>query len=143
THELREHAAAPGPRGPAPGARREPRALAQHRRPAHDLRHRDPRAMTLWLDTLHPTRFQMLTVGPTEREQKIVGAHFAYWKDLAAKGTALLVGRTQDAGAQTVGIAVFEAVDGGAATARCQARPSVLAGVLTGTVERHRLAATA
>jgi len=96
--------------------------------------------MTLWLDTLHPTRFQMLTVGPTEGEQKIVGAHFAYWKDLAAKGTALLVGRTQDAGAQTVGIAVFEAVDEDAATALCQADPTVLEGVMTSTVQPYRIA---
>jgi hypothetical protein len=62
--------------------------------------------MSLWLNTLHPTRVEMLTAGPTEREQKIVGAHFAYWKEFVAQGTALLVGRTQDAGPQTVGLAV-------------------------------------
>jgi len=96
--------------------------------------------MTLWLNTLHPTRVEMLTVGPTEREQKIVGAHFAYWKELAAKGTALLVGRTQDAGAHTVGLSVFEAPDEASAVALCQADPTVREGVMTSTVQPYRIA---
>ena len=96
--------------------------------------------MTLWLNTLHPTRVEMLTAGPTEREQKIVGAHFAYWKELAAKGTALLVGRTQDAGAHTVGLCVFEAPDEASAVALCQADPTVREGVMTSTVQPYRIA---
>jgi uncharacterized protein len=94
----------------------------------------------LWLNTLHPTRVEMLTAGPTEREQRIVGAHFAYWKDLVAKGTALLVGRTQDAGPQTVGIAVFEAPDEPSASAVCQADPTVREGVMTNTLQPYRIA---
>ena len=96
--------------------------------------------MTLWFNTLRPRRVEMLTVGPNEREQKIVGAHFAYWKELAAKGTALLVGRTQDAGAQTVGISVFEAPDETSAIALCQADPTVREGVMTSTVQPYRIA---
>ena len=96
--------------------------------------------MTLWLDTLHPTRVEMLTAGPTEHEQRAVGAHFAYWQELVAKGTALLVGRTQDAGAQTVGIAVFEAPDAASANALCQADPTVREGVMTSTVQPYRIA---
>jgi len=96
--------------------------------------------MTLWLNTLRPTRVEMLTVGPTEREQRIIGAHFAYWQELAAKGTALLVGRTQDAGAQTVGISVFEATDAASAAALCQADPTVREGVMTSTVQPYRIA---
>jgi uncharacterized protein len=94
----------------------------------------------LWLNTLHPTRVEMLTVGPTEREQRIVGAHFAYWQQLAAKGTALLVGRTQDAGPQTVGVAVFEAPDEASAVALCQDDPTVREGVMTSTVQPYRIA---
>jgi uncharacterized protein len=94
----------------------------------------------LWLDTLRPTRLEMLTAGPTEREQKIVGAHFAYWQELARQGTALLVGRTQDAGAQTVGIAVFEAADEAAARALAQADRTVCEGVMTSTVQPYRIA---
>lgn len=94
----------------------------------------------LWLNTLHPTRVEMLTVGPTEREQRIVGAHFAYWQQLAAKGTALLVGRTQDAGPQTVGVAVFEAPDQASAIALCQDDPTVREGVMTSTVQPYRIA---
>ena len=96
--------------------------------------------MSLWFNTLHATRVEMLTAGPTEREQKIVGAHFAYWKELAANGTALLVGRTQDAGPQTVGVALFEAADEAAATALCQADPTVREGVMTSAVQPYRIA---
>src|SRR5258705_6237600 len=96
--------------------------------------------MSLWLNTLHPTRVEMLTVGPTEREQRVVGAHFAYWKHLVARGAALLVGRTQDAGAHTVGIAVFEAADAADATALCQADPTVVEGVMTSAVQPYRIA---
>ena len=96
--------------------------------------------MTLWLNTLHPTRAEMLTVGPTEREQRIVGAHFAYWKELVAKGSALLVGRTQDAGPQTVGISLFEAPDEASAVALCQVDPTVREGVMTSTVRPYRIA---
>jgi uncharacterized protein YciI len=96
--------------------------------------------MTLWLNTLHPTRVEMLTNGPTEGEQRAAGAHFAYWQALAAKGTALLVGRTQDAGPQTVGIAVFEALDEARAVALCQADPTVRERVMTSTVQPYRIA---
>jgi uncharacterized protein YciI len=96
--------------------------------------------MTLWLNTLRPTRVEMLSAGPTEREQRIVASHFAYWRELAAKGTALLVGRTQDAGAQTVGIALLEAIDAAAAEALCQADPTVREGVMTSAVAPYRIA---
>jgi uncharacterized protein YciI len=96
--------------------------------------------MTLWLNTLHPTRVEMLTVGPTEREQKIVGAHFAYWQALAAKGTVLLVGRTQDAGPKTVGLVVFEAPDEASASELCRADPTVREGVMTSTLQPYRIA---
>ena len=96
--------------------------------------------MSLWLNRLHATRVAMLTAGPTEREQEIVGAHFAYWKELTARGTALLVGRTQDAGPQTVGVAVFEAADEASAIALCQADPTVREGVMTSTLQPYRIA---
>jgi uncharacterized protein len=96
--------------------------------------------MPLWLDTLHPTRVEMLTVGPTEREQQIVGAHFAYWQELVRAGTALLVGRTQDNGPHTVGIAVFEAPDEVRALSISRADPTVREGVMTSTVQPYRIA---
>ena len=95
--------------------------------------------MPLWLDTLHPSRVEMLTRGPSEREQKIIGAHFVYWQELVRKGTALLVGRTQDNGAHTVGIALFEAPDEAAALAIAQGDPTVSEGVMTSTVQPYRI----
>jgi uncharacterized protein YciI len=96
--------------------------------------------MMLWLNTLRPTRLEMLTDGPTEREQRIVGEHFDYWQALVAKGDALLVGRTQDTGAHTVGISVFEAPDEASAIALCQADPTVREGVMTSAVQPYRIA---
>lgn len=96
--------------------------------------------MQLWLNTLRPTRLAMLTAGPTEREQRIVDEHFDYWQALAAQGTALLVGRTQDAGAQTVGLSVFAAPDEASAVALCQADPTVREGVMTSVVQPYRIA---
>jgi uncharacterized protein YciI len=96
--------------------------------------------MKLWLNTLRPTRLGMLTAGPTEREQRIVDEHFEYWQTLVQAGAALLVGRTQDAGAQTQGICVFEAPDEASAIALCQADPTVREGVMTSTVQPYGIA---
>ena len=50
------------------------------------------------------------------------------------------MGRTQDAGPQTVGIAVFEAPNQASAVALSQADPTVREGVMTSTVQPYRIA---
>lgn len=84
-----------------------------------------------WLFIVQPTRQEMLTSGPTQAEGEAVGRHFAYWKALTDDGTALVVGRTQTAGPDTMGIAIFRAPDEAAALAICEADPAVVAGVFT------------
>ena len=96
--------------------------------------------LKLWLNTLRVTRPEMLTQGPDAREQRIVGEHFAYWQGLAGQGTALLVGRTQDAGPQTAGLAIFAAPDEASAIALCQAHPTVVNRVMLSTVQPYRIA---
>ncbi|MCW1970338.1 MAG: YciI family protein [Anaerolineae bacterium] len=96
--------------------------------------------LKLWLNTLRVTRPDMLTQGPNEREQRIVGEHFAYWQGLTQQGIALLVGRTQDAGPQTIGLAIFAAPDEASAIALCQADPTVANDVMGSTVQPYRIA---
>jgi uncharacterized protein YciI len=78
-----------------------------------------------WLYLIRVTRPAMLTEGPTPDEQKTVGEHFRYWQALGAQGVAALVGRTQTNGADTLGLAVFEAADEAAARAICEADPVI------------------
>lgn len=57
---------------------------------------------------VRPTRLGMLTEGPTPEEEKVIGRHFAYLKDLADKGVVLLAGRTQDADESSFGIVILQ-----------------------------------
>ena len=65
-----------------------------------------------YLYRIRPTRFGMLTDGPTEREAKIVDEHFAYLKGLVAEGTVLLAGRTLNMDERTFGVVIFVGVRG-------------------------------
>jgi uncharacterized protein YciI len=58
-----------------------------------------------------------------------VGRHFAYWGQLCKEGTALVVGRTQTTGPETMGIAIFRATDAAAARKIAEADPAVVDGV--------------
>ncbi len=58
---------------------------------------------------IHPTRPEMLTLGPTADEASAVSAHFSYLERLTASGVVLLAGRTLNADARTFGIVVFAA----------------------------------
>src|SRR6185503_17712371 len=89
-HDLREHAPAPGPRGSAPGARREPRALAQHRRPADHVRDRDPRPIILrrnaplgvtFVDGASIKEDTMPVANPPENMPRI--SPYLYYEDVA------------------------------------------------------------
>lgn len=62
-----------------------------------------------FLYRIQPTRVSMLTDGPTKREAKIVGEHFAYLSKLTEEGTVLMAGRTLNADEQAFGIVVLVA----------------------------------
>ena len=96
--------------------------------------------MATWIDTLRPTRPEMLTEAPTEAESTAVGEHFAYPKGLVAEGAVLLVGRTQDAGPETRGLVIFEAVDEEAGRGLMSADPAVLTGVMSATLQPDSIA---
>lgn len=93
-----------------------------------------------WLCLLRLARPDMLTTGPTAVESAAVDAHFDYVSGLTEEGVMILVGRTQTAGPDTLGVAIFEAEDIEAARAIVDADPAVVAGVMVPTLLPYRVA---
>ena len=82
----------------------------------------------------------MLTKGPTEREVAIVGEHFEYLQKLVAEGVVFMAGRTENIGARTFGLVIFEAATESAAIALMQNDPAVKLGVMKAEVFPYRVA---
>ncbi len=72
----------------------------------------------------------------TEEESRVIGDHFQYLKRLLAEGTLLLAGPCEDA---SMGIAVIEARDLGAARKILAEDPAVTGRVFTGEVKPYRV----
>jgi len=89
---------------------------------------------------VRPTRLEMLTAGPTPEEDAIVGAHFEYLKELAEKGTVLLVGRTQNNDGSTFGLCIFEAGSEEEAREIMNRDPAVDRGVMNAELFPYRIA---
>jgi uncharacterized protein YciI len=51
-------------------------------------------SVTHYLYTIHPSRPEMLTHGPTPEEAEIIARHFAYLKEFTEQGIVVLAGRT-------------------------------------------------
>lgn len=96
--------------------------------------------MKEYLYVLKPTRLAMLTEGPTEREQNIVAEHFAHLTRLTEAGVMILVGRTQNADENTMGLAIFRAEDDDAAREIMNSDPAVSNGVMTATLYPYKVA---
>jgi uncharacterized protein YciI len=82
----------------------------------------------------------MLTEGPTDVEAAAVAAHFAYLRRLTEQGVMVLVGRTLNNDASTMGLAVFRADTHGAAEAIMRGDPAVERGVMTATLYPFHIA---
>ena len=98
--------------------------------------------MNRWnfLVILRPLRPEMLTDGPTSEEIAIVSEHFQYYTDLVASGRALLVGRTQENTAETMGLAIIAAKDSDEALAMASADPAVSSNVMSADIRPYALA---
>ncbi len=83
---------------------------------------------------LEPTRIEMLTVGPTPDEMRIVGQHSNYLKDLAEKGVVTLAGRTLNDDVTTFGIVILCTGDKTAAQAVMERDPFVRSGLMRATL---------
>jgi uncharacterized protein YciI len=95
--------------------------------------------MPQFLYLLKPARLGMLTESTAE-EDETVSRHFAYLKELTARGVMILVGRTLNEDESTFGIAIFEAENESAARTIMEADPAVRSGVMTATLYPYKVA---
>lgn len=86
---------------------------------------------------LEPTRDEMPD-DPTEAEAQAARDHFAYYKELHARGTLVLAGRTQQA--PHIGIMVFEAKDMETAKRIVENDPAIIAEVFHARIQPYRVA---
>jgi uncharacterized protein len=93
-----------------------------------------------FLYRLVPTRPEMLVSGPTEREMRVVDAHFAHLQKLAAEGVVLMAGRTVDTGERTFGLVVFTAPSLAEAELLMRGDPAIAQGVMHGELFPYRVA---
>lgn len=93
-----------------------------------------------FLYRLQPTRTGMLTGGPTQDEERIVGQHFAYLQKLLADGRLLMAGRTTTEDERVFGIVIFTAVSASAALEVMQNDPAVRQGVMSAELFPYRVA---
>jgi uncharacterized protein YciI len=93
-----------------------------------------------WLYVLRPARIEMMTEGATDEEKRIVAEHFAYHERLTEQGVHVLVGRTQNNDAGTLGLVIFRAESEEAARAIMQNDPTVKHGVMTATLYPYKIA---
>jgi uncharacterized protein YciI len=96
--------------------------------------------MPQFLYRIQPTRLEMLTHGPTEREAQILAEHFAYLSKLTEEGTVLMAGRTINADEHTFGIAVLVAATTPEASAIMSNDPAVKHGVMRAELFPYRVA---
>jgi uncharacterized protein YciI len=87
-----------------------------------------------YLYQIRPVRLAMLSEGATPEEDRLVGEHFAYLRDLHERGIATFVGRTLTTGPETFGLMVFTAADEQQAQAIVARDPAVRGRVFTATV---------
>ncbi len=93
-----------------------------------------------FLVILRPLRPEMLTEGATPEEISIVSRHFQYYSDLVASGRALLVGRTQENTAETLGLAIITATGSDEAYAIANADPAVSSNVMSAEIRPYSVA---
>jgi uncharacterized protein len=93
-----------------------------------------------FLYRIQPTRPAMLTEGLTEREDAIIGEHFAYLSRLVDDGRVFMAGRTLETDERSFGIVVFHAETPEDAAALMQGDPAVRHGVMRAELFPYRIA---
>jgi uncharacterized protein len=96
--------------------------------------------MKQFIYRIQPTRVEMLTVGPTERESKVVAEHFEYLQSLVATDIVLMAGRTLTADDRTFGIVVLVSASEAEATRLMQNDPAVKQGVMKAELFPYQVA---
>jgi uncharacterized protein YciI len=96
--------------------------------------------VTHYLYTIHPSRPEMLTHGPTPEEAEIVAQHFAYLKQLTEQGIVILAGRTLNTDASSFGIVILQANAEEAARTLMANDPAVKRQVMRAALYPYRIA---
>lgn len=96
-------------------------------------------AQNLFLYRIQLTRFEVLTEGPTEAEDQLIGQHADYLEQLTRQGVALLVGRTLNLDPSNFGMCLFRADSEVEANAVMNNDPAVKAGIFKATLFPFRL----
>lgn len=84
-----------------------------------------------FLYTIKPTRAELLTDGPTPEEQRIIGLHYNYLKDLTDKDIVILAGRTQNVDPASFGIVIYKAFSAEKAKEIMENDPAVKVGIFS------------
>lgn len=95
---------------------------------------------TQYLYRIQPTRLEMLTEGPTERESDVTSRHFAYLKSLLENGVLILAGRTLNDDESTFGITILNAETEEIARGIVNNDPAVREGVMRAELFPYRVA---
>lgn len=93
-----------------------------------------------FLYLVRPTRLEMLTVGTTPDEERIIGEHFSYLQVLMGKGVVILAGRTSNDDETTFGIIIFNAESEAEAQMIVDNDPAVMNDVMSAELFPYRIA---
>ncbi len=96
--------------------------------------------MNEYLYTLRGVRTEMVDEGPTPEEAEILAAHSQYVRELGDDGVAIHAGRTQEDGANSVGLVALCAESTEAAESIMNRDPAVAGGVLRAKLHPYRTA---
>jgi uncharacterized protein YciI len=95
---------------------------------------------TQYLYRIQPTRSEMLTHGPTEKEAEVTSQHYQYLKGLLEKGELILAGRTLNTEGSTFGIVILNAETEEAAREIVANDPAVRESVMRAELFPYRVA---
>ena len=92
-----------------------------------------------FLYTIRPTRRELVTEGPTDRESEVLTRHFNHLSELAARGVVEIAGRTDTNDEQTFGIVIYRADSEEEALRIMQSDPAVMEGLMITELYPFRL----
>jgi uncharacterized protein YciI len=96
--------------------------------------------VTHYLYTIHPSRPEMLTHGPTSEEEEIIAQHFTHLKQLTEQGVVVLAGRTLNTDESSFGIVILQADSEEAARTLMDSDPAVNRQVVRAALYPYRIA---
>jgi len=100
----------------------------------------DPEASSLFAYRVRPTRFEMLSAGPTSAEADAVQRHYDHLRALTTAGTVVLAARSLTADPASFGLVVFHAPDEAAARELMEQDPAIVEGVMQSELFPFRIA---